>query len=104
MRLCRKRYADDRVRDCLVSGIRQFAFLGAGLGTRPYRLIIPAGARAFEVALTASIDYKRERLKVLFGAVPKNAELIALDFERGALRAALQASGFRPSVRTTSAA
>ncbi|OLT26335.1 hypothetical protein BJF79_43650 [Actinomadura sp. CNU-125] len=93
--LCRKRYADERVREALDAGIRQFVFLGAGLDTRPYRLVLPAGGTAFEVDMPVNADYKRERLRAVFGEVPARARLLGLDLEDADLAPALAARGFR---------
>ncbi|MCU7729310.1 SAM-dependent methyltransferase [Actinoplanes sp. KI2] len=92
--LCRKRYADDKVRDALHDGIKQFAFLGAGLDTRPYRLVTPTGARSFETDLPAGIAYKRRRLTDAYGQLPPNTTLTAVNLETDDLTAALTAAGF----------
>lgn len=92
--LCRKRYADDQVRAALRDGIEQFVFLGAGLDTRPYRLVTPTGARAFEADLPATVAVKRRRLTEAYGRVPANTTLTAVDLETGDLTAALTAAGF----------
>jgi methyltransferase (TIGR00027 family) len=92
--LCRKRYADDKVRDALHDGITQFVFLGAGLDTRSYRLVAPAGARSFEIDLQANIDYKRRRLTEVYGQLPVNTTLTAVNLETDDLAAALSAAGF----------
>ena len=98
--LCRKRYADDKVRDALRDGIKQFAFLGAGLDTRPYRLTAPAGARSFETDLEANIAYKRRRLTAAYGRPPGNTTLTAVNLETDDLTAALTAAGFDWNERT----
>lgn len=94
--LCRKRYADDRVSEALHDGIGQFVFLGAGLDTRPYRLVTPAGARAIETDLPANVAYKRDRLTETFGQLPANTTLTAVDLETDDLAAALTAAGLDP--------
>ncbi|MFI6076343.1 class I SAM-dependent methyltransferase [Actinoplanes sp. NPDC051343] len=96
--LCRKRYADDQVRAALRDGIRQFLFLGAGLDTRPYRLVLPAGARAFEVDLPANIDLKRRRLAAAYGGAPSGTTLIGADLEEGDLAAKLNGMSSEPTM------
>jgi methyltransferase (TIGR00027 family) len=91
--LCRKRYADDRVREALHDGIDQFVFLGAGLDTRPHRLVAPAGARSIETDLEANIAYKRRRLAAAYGRPPGDSTLTAVDLETDDLAAALTAAG-----------
>jgi methyltransferase (TIGR00027 family) len=92
--LCRKQYADDKVREALHDGIKQFAFLGAGLDTRSHRLVAPAGGRAFEADLAANIIYKRRRLTAAYGRPPGGTTLLAVDLETDDLTAALAAAGF----------
>jgi methyltransferase (TIGR00027 family) len=99
--LCRKRYADDAVADALAAGIGQVVILGAGLDTRAYRLVGPAGALAFELDQRANTDYKLRRLKAIFGGVPEHVRVIPVDFEVDDLAAVLAAAGFdggRPAI------
>jgi methyltransferase (TIGR00027 family) len=91
--LCRKRYADDKVTEALHAGIGQVVILGAGLDTREYRLVAPAGAAAFEVDLPANVTYKQARLRQMHGRVPEHVTLIPLDFEAQDLGEALAANG-----------
>lgn len=93
--LCRKRYGDDGVADAIAAGIPQIVLLGAGLDTRAYRLVAPAGAAAFEVDLPANIAYKEGRLRAIYGRVPERVALVAVDFETEDLSVALAAGGFR---------
>jgi methyltransferase (TIGR00027 family) len=92
--LCRKRYADDVVADALASGIGQVVILGAGLDTRAYRLVAPAGALAFELDQPANTDYKLRRLRAIYGGTPERVRLIPVDFEADDLASALTAAGF----------
>jgi methyltransferase (TIGR00027 family) len=99
--LCRKRYADDAVADALAAGIGQVVILGAGLDTRAYRLVGPAGALAFELDQRANTDYKLRRLQAIFGGVPEHVRVIPVDFEVDDLAAVLAAAGFdggRPAI------
>jgi methyltransferase (TIGR00027 family) len=93
--LCRKRYADERVAQALDARIRQVVFLGAGLDTRAYRLVAPAGADAYELDLPANIALKRQRLQAIYGRAPGRVRLIPVDLETDDLAGALQANGFR---------
>jgi methyltransferase (TIGR00027 family) len=92
--LCRKRYADDAVADALASGIGQVVILGAGLDTRAYRLVAPAGAVAFELDQRANTDHKLRRLRAIFGGVPERVRVIPIDFEVDDLAAVLAAASF----------
>jgi methyltransferase (TIGR00027 family) len=92
--LCRKRYADDAVADALAAGIGQVVILGAGLDTRAYRLVAPAGAVAFELDQRANTDYKLRRLRPIYGGAPERVRVIPVDFEVDDLAAVMAAAGF----------
>jgi methyltransferase (TIGR00027 family) len=92
--LCRKRYADDKVTEAVDAGIGQFVMLGSGLDTRACRLAAPAGVPAFEIDLTANIEYKQEKLRAIYGRVPDHVALIPVDFETDDLAGVLAARGF----------
>lgn len=92
--LCRKRYADDAVADALGAGIEQVVFLGAGLDTRAYRLVAPAGALAFELDQRANTDDKLRRLRAIYGRTPERVRVLPVDFEVDDLAAVLSAAGF----------
>jgi methyltransferase (TIGR00027 family) len=92
--LCRKRYADDAVTDALAAGIEQIVFLGAGLDTRAYRLVAPAGGLAFELDQRANTDDKQRRLRAIYGRTPERVRVIPVDFEVDDLAAVLAPAGF----------
>jgi methyltransferase (TIGR00027 family) len=92
--LCRKRYADDAVADALAAGIGQVVFLGAGLDTRAYRLVAPAGALAFELDQPANTDLKLRRLRAIYGRTPERVRVIPVDFEVDDLTDVLGRAGF----------
>lgn len=96
----RKRYADDRVAEALAAGIKQFVILGAGVDTRAFRLVAPAGADAFEVDLPENSAPKQAILERLFGQVPSHVALVPVDFETDDLEDSLATHGFRPEVPT----
>lgn len=98
--VARKRYADDQVAAALEAGIRQFVILGAGLDTRGFRMITPAGGHTFEVDLPQNSKRKAGKLNRLFGAVPSGLELVAVDFETDDLTESLASQGFRPELPT----
>ena len=91
---CRKRYIDEKVSAAIADGLRALVILGAGLDTRACRLAAPKGVRAYEVDQPQSIDYKGARMRARFGRVPENVSLVAVDFERDDLGAALAENGF----------
>jgi methyltransferase (TIGR00027 family) len=92
--LCRKRYADDAVADALAAGIGQVVILGAGLDTRAYRLVDPAGAIAFELDQRANTDHKLRRLRAIYGKAPERVRVLPVDFEVDDLAAVLAGAGF----------
>jgi methyltransferase (TIGR00027 family) len=93
--LCRKRYADDRVAQAVTDRVEQMVILGAGLDTRAYRLVAPAGVPAFEIDVPANIVYKEQRLRRIYGRLPEHVALVAVDFGVDDLGVALGAHGFR---------
>jgi methyltransferase (TIGR00027 family) len=92
--LCRKRYADDTVTQAVTSGIGQVVILGAGLDTRAYRLVVPAGARAFEIDQPANTTLKIRRVEAAIGRVPEGVHVIPVDFETDDVATALAENGF----------
>ncbi len=89
-------YIDESLEDALAGGITQVVILGAGLDSRAYRIPGMEQARVFEVDQPAVVDYKRERLSQILGAVPANVTLIALNFDLQRLDSALYDAGFQP--------
>jgi methyltransferase (TIGR00027 family) len=92
--VARKRYADDQVAEALEAGIAQVVFLGAGLDTRAFRLVVPSGAEAFELDLPANIAYIRRQAERVFGTPPARVMFVPIDFETDDLGHALTSNGF----------
>ena len=97
---CRKRYLDEKTADALQNGIESAVILGAGLDTLAYRTPGLSGLRVYEVDMPENIDYKRKRLKAIFGAVPAHVTLVPTNFEDGQLEASLKAAGYRFDQKT----
>lgn len=91
--LCRKRFIDEKLLESL-NHIDAVVNLGAGFDTRVYRLPALGRMRVWEVDQREIIDFKRIRLRKLFGAVPDHVTLTAIDFDHEELGAALAACGF----------
>lgn len=92
----RSRFAEDRWQQARAAGVEQFVILGAGLDTFAWRQ--PAwslDARVFEIDQPASQAHKRALLAAAGLAVPPNTSLVAVDFEREPLDAALARAGVR---------
>ena len=70
--VCRCRYFDDYLQECLKSGIAQLVILGAGLDSRAYRGELLQGVvRIFEVDHPATQASKIGRVKKVLGEIPK---------------------------------
>jgi methyltransferase (TIGR00027 family) len=80
--------------------VRQYVILGAGLDTFPYRSLLAAGIKVFEVDFPATQSLKRERL--LQAGIPEPPSLadIPLDIEQTSVLSALVATGVRTSQPT----
>lgn len=96
---CRKRYADDNLMAAL-GEIEAVVVLGAGLDTRGCRLARHSTVPVFEVDQTVNIERKRAVLRRVFGTPPPSVHLVAVDFERDDLMAALAGQGYRREART----
>ena len=98
--VCRCRYIDDYLQECLKSGIAQLVILGAGLDSRAYRNEQHQGvARVFEVDHPATQASKIERVKKVFGKIPSHVTYVSVDFV-GETLDKLLTSGFDPSLKT----
>jgi methyltransferase (TIGR00027 family) len=69
--ICRCRYIDDYLQECLKCGVAQLVILGAGLDSRAYRDELHQGAAGvFEVDHPATQARKIGQVKKVFGTVP----------------------------------
>ncbi|MGA8042771.1 MAG: class I SAM-dependent methyltransferase [Terracidiphilus sp.] len=89
----RSRYAEDRLKEAVRAGVRQYLILGAGLDTFAYRNPFPA-LRVFEVDFPATQEWKREMLAGADIGAPENLTYVPLDFEHKGLREGLAEAGF----------
>jgi methyltransferase (TIGR00027 family) len=98
--VCRCRYIDDYLQECLKSGMVQLVILGAGLDSRAYRNELREGvARVFEVDHPATQASKIERVKKAFGKIPAHVTYVPVDFVDEALDKLLT-SGYDPFLKT----
>lgn len=93
----RTRFIDDAVEEVLERGVAQVVLLGAGLDSRPYRLLGDRPVRVFEVDHPATQRRKCARLNAVLGALPPRVRYLPVDFERDDLQVALEGGGFDPS-------
>jgi methyltransferase (TIGR00027 family) len=96
----RTRYIDDALMAALAEGVAQVVILGSGFDSRGYRLPGVERARVFELDAPATLQIKRERIEALLGQIPPHVSMVAIDFEREDLQAALSRAGFREQDRT----
>jgi methyltransferase (TIGR00027 family) len=98
--VCRCRYFDDYLRECIRSGLRQIVILGAGLDSRAYRQeTIEARAKVFEVDHPATQASKIARMKKVLGTITPSVVFVPLDFNKETLDKLLDA-GFDRGQRT----
>lgn len=97
---CRKRYIQDQVIGALKVQPQSLVILGSGLDTLPYRLSQLSNLRIYEVDLPVNIEYKREKLKELYGVLPPHVVLVPIDFETQTLESVLRQQGYSLDQRT----
>jgi methyltransferase (TIGR00027 family) len=98
--VCRCRYIDDYLQECLKSGVTQLVILGAGLDSRAYQNELHQGVtNIFEVDHPATQASKIERVKKVFGKIPSHVTYVSVDFVDETLDKLLK-SGFDPSMKT----
>ena len=94
--ILRIRYAEDRLREAISSGVQQYVILGAGLDTFALRHSSLADRlRIYEVDHPASQEMKRHQIERI-GPLPSSLALVPVDFETDRLDAALIEAGFDP--------
>lgn len=91
----RTKFLDDEIAALAASGVRQFAFVAAGMDTRAFRLPWPTGSEVFELDRPALLQLKDERISQV-GAKPK-ARRISLGVDLLAdWTTPLRSAGFNP--------
>lgn len=93
---------DEAVRARPGGPAEQLVLLGAGLDSRPYRMVELAATDVFEVDHPASQRDKRDRLGGWDRpALARSVRFVPVDLARDPLGEALPAAGFRPDVPVT---
>ncbi len=83
----RCRYIDDYLEKCLQKGAAQVVILGAGLDSRAYRFAgLIAKAKVFEADQPATQADKIDRLKRIFGELPRHVTYVPIDFNDETLK------------------
>jgi methyltransferase (TIGR00027 family) len=91
----RARYAEDRLAEAYMRGVRQLVVLGAGLDSYAFRRPEEqAELRVFEVDHAGTQRWKLDRLEALGWAIPEHLTFVPCDFERTSVSGPLRAAGF----------
>jgi methyltransferase (TIGR00027 family) len=99
--IARVRHMDRILCAELSAGARQLVVLGAGFDTRAYRFADRlARVATFEVDHPATAALKRERVRTIFGSLPRHVRYVDADLHAGDLGARLRTAGFSERLRT----
>jgi len=97
----RTRHIDDVLAESLRAGATQVVILGAGLDSRAYRFgDALRGVRVFELDLPQTQNYKKARVRDVFGGLPAHVTYAPIDFATQDLATVLKGAGYDPSKRT----
>lgn len=97
--MCRKCYIDEKLTE-QAGKIESVLNLGTGFDTRLYRLPALTDISAWEVDQPENIQAKQRQLEKVFGMLPPNRRLVAIDFDRENLEDVLAAHGYLAGTRT----
>jgi methyltransferase (TIGR00027 family) len=99
--LARTHHMDGVARDEVAAGATQVVFLGAGLDSRPYRMLDELSeAKLFEVDHPVTAAVKRERLDALFGGPAPHVAYVHVDFNTQSVADRLAEHGFDAAARS----
>jgi methyltransferase (TIGR00027 family) len=91
----RSRYSEDKLEKAIVQGVTQYVIIGAGYDSFALRRRdLSDSIRIFELDHPATQKAKRERLFELNVELPRNLELIPVDFEKETVAEALKRSSY----------
>jgi methyltransferase (TIGR00027 family) len=91
----RTHYFDAVLEEALALNIRQIVILGAGFDSRGYRFADRfKDARFFEVDQPSTQEYKKMRVKEIFGALPPQVRYVPVDFTKDDLLTQLTRAGY----------
>ncbi len=98
--VCRCRYIDDYLEQCLQRDTKQVVILGAGLDSRAYRFpAFKESVRIFEVDQAATQEAKIARVKKIFGEIPQFVSYVAVNFNEETLDKLLETK-YEPLLKT----
>jgi methyltransferase (TIGR00027 family) len=99
--LARVRHMDELLREEIAEGARQLVILGAGLDSRAHRLAHRlTDVTTFEVDHPNAAAFKRERVRRVFGALPRRIRYVDANLNEGQVGRALRAAGHREDERS----
>lgn len=98
--LIRTKFIDEKLREAIADGARQYVILGAGFDTRAYRFAdLLKDVKVFEVDFESTQDYKRQRAQTVLGPAPANLTYVPIDFNHDNLMETLIRSGYDPAAK-----
>lgn len=101
MMLIRTKFIDEKLRQAIENGARQFVILGAGFDTRAHRFAhLLKDMKVFEVDSEATQTHKKRRVAEALGPEPANLTYVLIDFNRDRLLDTLIHAGFDPGLKT----
>jgi methyltransferase (TIGR00027 family) len=93
--LIRSRYAEDRLEEAIVAGVKQYVILGAGLDSFAFRRgDLGPSLTVFELDHPATQRWKHEQLSAAGLGLPQNLVFVACNFERETAADALSRSSY----------
>jgi methyltransferase (TIGR00027 family) len=97
----RTKHVDATLEEALRDGVRQVVILGAGFDTRGFRFADQLrGVTFIEVDYGPTQEYKKRRVKEIFGGLPRHIKYVAMDFAKDNLLTQLRKGGYQPARKT----
>lgn len=99
--IARVRYFDDIVNESIGNGLQQLVILGAGYDTRAYRIRgLEEKVKVFELDHPNTQNFKKEKIREIFGTLPDHVTYVPIDFETQKLGQILLENGYDKSLQT----
>ena len=99
--LCRAAYTEKALKTAVLTGIKQYVLLGAGMDTFAFReMEFLSKHRVFEVDHPLTQADKLERIAHAGWTLPDNLVFVPVDFTKDSLTEQLITAGFNPSVKS----
>ncbi len=97
----RTRHIDSLFEQSIDSGASQVVILGAGLDSRAYRYQdLLRGIGVFEVDFPPTQEYKKKRVREIFGSLPAHVTYVPIDFAKQELETVLIDAGYDRGKKT----